>query len=74
MFVSPQQCKNFQEWLDREIAATEQWSKNVRGAVWEDAGEHGDTLMERTLTVYRAETILSSMNDVREALASFSAE
>lgn len=74
MFVFPQQCKNFQEWLDREIAATEQWSKNARGAVWEDAGEHEDTLLERTLTVYRAETILSSMNDVREALASFSAE
>lgn len=71
MFISPQQCKDFQEWLDKEIAATEQWSQKVRSAVWEDAGEHGDTLLERTLTVYRAEAILSSMNDVRDALASF---
>lgn len=74
MFVSPYQCKNFQEWLEKEISATEQWSKNARDAVWEDAEEHEETLLERTLTVYRAEAILSSMNDVRDALAFFSTQ
>lgn len=71
MFVFPRQCKDFREWLDRETAAIEQWAKKARGAVWEDAGEHEDTLLQRTLTVYRAEAILGSMKEVQEALTEF---
>lgn len=73
MFVFPQQCKDFREWLDRETAATEQWAKRARGAVWEDAGYHEDTLLQRTLTVYRAEAILESMKNVQQALAAYEA-
>ncbi len=71
MFVSPEQCRDFREWLKRETEATEQWVKKAWSAVWEDAGEHEDTLLQRTLTVYQAEAILESMKEVQKALAAF---
>ena len=73
MFVFPQQCKDFREWLDRETAATEQWAKRCQEAIWEETRIDGDTLMKRTVTAYRAEAILDNMKAVQEALAAFEA-
>jgi len=71
MFVLPQECSNFQEWLDREIAAAEQGVKEARDAVWDVAKDQEEPLLQRTLTVYRTEAISNSLKDVRKALTVF---